>query len=135
MQSYKSIKVSLQPGTLQVAISKLTSGDFMAYEFGGSYNDPDPWAQNFLCNSRPAPNVVGFCDAKFDALAATGRSSQDATARVNAYRDAQKIIYDQVPMMYYEPAINFYVFRNNVHDIRQFENGAIFYGDLWIQTR
>lgn len=134
MQKYKDIKVTLQPATLQVAISKLTSGDFQAYEFGGSYNDPDPWAQNFLCNSRPAPNVVGFCDPKFDQLAATGRSSQDVAARVAAYKEAQKIIYDQAPMMYYEPAINFFVFRSNLHDVRQFENGAIFYGDLWIQT-
>ena len=63
----------------------------------GDYNDPMTFLD--LCTTDSGNNDSHFKKAAFDALIKTAKSTSDATARMKAMHDAEKILLDEMAVM------------------------------------
>ena len=68
---------------------------------GWSTSVPDPnFAMSAMLETGASSNYPFFSSAEFDAVMQAGRETPDGPERAAAYRKAQEIINDQVPMIY-----------------------------------
>ena len=68
---------------------------------GWSTSVPDPnFAMSGLLETNAGSNYTFFSNADFDAVMKAGRETPDGPERAAAYRKAQEIINDQVPMVF-----------------------------------
>jgi peptide/nickel transport system substrate-binding protein len=101
-QQLRAVGIELELEALESGIffDKLNQGDFEATLVGWlGFVDPDEWLFNIF-HSEGKWNQQGYANAELDTLLEKGQRITDRDARAKIYRNAQKIIAEEVPMAF-----------------------------------
>ncbi|GAB3258031.1 ABC transporter substrate-binding protein [Chitinimonas naiadis] len=96
------IKVSVEVMELSTLFKRGGKGehDLMLMSWYGDNGDPDNFfTPNLSCNSVGNSNKAQWCDKRFEDLITAARQSNDQKKRTDLYRQAQKRVYDEVPVI------------------------------------
>lgn len=73
--------------------------DAMIYGWTGDNGDPDNWlGVLYSCAAVKGSNYAKWCDPAYDQLIQQAKVSTDRQQRIDLYRQAQKILKQQVPI-------------------------------------
>jgi ABC-type oligopeptide transport system substrate-binding subunit len=78
----------------------LAEGKFPVFLYAWYADVPDP--DNFLSklfHSRSPRNLFGYANSRVDELLASARNEQDLQRRVDLYRQAERIVLDDAPLI------------------------------------
>jgi peptide/nickel transport system substrate-binding protein len=133
LSQFNHVKVTVDVASTSAAVARINAGNYQAHVSGNPFDDPDPiWVNTFISTAKPS--ITGFADPQFDADMQTARKTFDANVRIAAYKDAQRIIYAQVPAMYYERRYIYMFGRPNVMNLTIFEDAIPFLDRIWIKS-
>ena len=94
------IDVTIQGLESAVFFDRLGKGEFQMTVVGWmGFVDPDEWTWN-LFHSDGKYNQQGYSNEQVDALLDEGRRTLDREKRKDIYREAQRIIADEAPMVF-----------------------------------
>ncbi|MDF2949541.1 MAG: extracellular solute-binding protein family 5 [Sedimentibacter sp.] len=79
----------------------------------GAGTDPNR-AVAFFFSSKGSANVWGYSNPEVDALCNQGKVTVDETERETIYKEAQKLIVNDVPNLFIASPMEYYFVRNNV---------------------
>ncbi len=93
------IEVQLENVDFQVKLDREKAGDFQISRAGwiGDYVDPMTFVDLWVTNS--SFNDAKFSNKKYDELVATAKSTTDQKVRMEAMREAEKILMDNMPVL------------------------------------
>jgi peptide/nickel transport system substrate-binding protein len=133
LNKLKNINVSISVEGTTGHIQRVSASDFGAAMYATNFDDPDPaWTGNYTCNASPSP--TGFCDTKFDADIADNELTLDPNQRIADLKDAQKIVYAQLPSLWLERRENWIYAPAAVQDVAWANDGLPLFDRLWIKT-
>ena len=104
--------------------------DAMLFGWTGDNGDPDNWlATLYGCDSINGNNVSKWCDAAYDKLVKAAKRVSDQDKRSELYKQAQRILKEQVPITPIAHSTVYQPMNKSVHDfkISPFSRNA-FYG-------
>ncbi len=90
-------------------------GTMWALGWAPDYPDPDDYAQPFLASNGDYPKRMGYSNPQLDKLVEEARSASDPAKRAAVYKQITKIAYDEVPELYIDLRVHFFVMRSWVH--------------------
>ena len=95
------INISLEPYASKDLSALVNAKEFQwaFYGWGADYPDPDNWLPQ-LFGTGAGNNKTGYSNPAFDTLSAQGLKELDNTKRLKIWADAQKMIVDDVPMVF-----------------------------------
>jgi len=76
--------------------------------WGADYPDPDNWLPEYF-GTNGGNNHMNYSNAQFDALAAQAKSELDNTKRLQLWADAQKIVVNELPIIFMNYRERFWV--------------------------
>ena len=133
LNSYKNVKVTVEPEASAVHQTRVPKGDFQAALYASPFDDPEPtFTSIYTCGAAGSP--TGFCDSKFDADVVDQRETLDAQKRIADIKDMQKIIYAQAPVFFFEKRAAWDFAAPNVQDVTLVNDGLALYDRIWIKT-
>lgn len=93
------IEVQLENVDFQVKLDREKAGDFQISRAGwiGDYVDPMTFVD--LWETSSSFNDAKFSNSKYDELVATAKGTTDQKVRMEAMREAEKILMDNMPVM------------------------------------
>jgi len=86
----------------------------------------------YVCSGKT--QYMGFCNTQFDSLVDDQRTTLDPKQRINDIKEAQKIIYREIPAWYYELRTNWVFTNGNVQDFAFANDGLELFDRMWIKT-
>lgn len=91
------ISVQLRNEEWGVMLKNVRDRNFQVVRFGwiGDYDHPQTWMDTFMAKSPN--NRTGWSSAAFEALIDKARKTADVEASMKLYREAEKILADEVP--------------------------------------
>jgi ABC-type transport system substrate-binding protein len=93
--------------------------DVMIYGWTGDNGDPDNWlGVLYSCAAVKGSNYAKWCDPAYDKLIQQAKLSSDRDKRIQLYRQAQKILKEQVPIT---PIANSKVFQPMRAEVQDFK--------------
>ncbi len=93
------VSVTLRNEEWKVMLKNVRDRNYQVVRFGwiGDYDHPQTFMDTFMSKS---PNTrTGWKSAAFDALVAKARSTGDTAESMKLYREAEKILVDEVPKL------------------------------------
>ena len=90
-------------------------GTMWALGWAPDYPDPDDYAQPFLASNGDYPKRQGYSNPQVDKLVDEARGASDPAKRAAIYKQITKMAYDEVPQLYIDQRIHFFVMRSWVH--------------------
>jgi peptide/nickel transport system substrate-binding protein len=133
LMKLKNVNVSVQIEATAVHIAEVNSGAFTAALYGTPFDDPEPtWTSLYTCDANPSPS--GFCDSKFDADVADNRVTLDPNQRIADLKDAQKIVYAQLPSFFFERRELWLFETSQVQDVQWANDGLPLLDRMWIKS-
>jgi peptide/nickel transport system substrate-binding protein len=134
LSKLRNIKVSVEVEATPAHMARLNSGDYGAMLYGNPFDDPEPtWTSLYTCDATPSP--TGFCDPKFDADIADNRVTLDANQRVADLKDAQKIVYAQLPSAFYERRQTWLISTPAMQNVAWANDGLALFDRMWVKSR
>jgi len=115
------IRVETQVLEWGTYLQSLRSGEFhvFANSFMPETVDPDiTFSFLYASSSIPSPNRMRFSNARVDELIELGRTTVDQAARAEFYREALRIITDQVPTIFIDHDIQTVATRAGIEGIQ-----------------
>lgn len=94
-----NIKVDIQLFDFNAAVKKLTTKDYTALSLGWS-GRPDPDGQFLEFPSKSSFNWANYGNPRVDELLVQGKANVDKEKRIALYREAQRLIAEDVPMVF-----------------------------------
>jgi oligopeptide transport system substrate-binding protein len=93
------VSVRLRNEEWKVMLKSVRDRNFQVVRFGwiGDYDHPQTFMDTFM--SKSPNNRTGWKSAQFDALVAKARSTGDTAESMRLYREAEKILVDEVPKL------------------------------------
>jgi ABC-type transport system substrate-binding protein len=132
LNSYRNVKVALQPEAGTVHQQNINSGNFQMTNTGIPVVDPEPaWTSVYTCDASPSP--TGWCSAAFDAAVIENRTTLDPARRVTAIKNAQKEFYAQVPSVFLERRYNWLISASNFQDVQWVNDGLPLFDRIWLR--
>jgi peptide/nickel transport system substrate-binding protein len=133
LNSYKNVKVTVEPEASAVHQLRVPRGDFQAALYASPFDDPEPaFTSIYVCNAPQTP--TGFCDSKFDSLVVDQRETLDPQKRISDIKEMQKILYQQVPVFFFEKRAAWDFGAPNVQNVTLVNDGLALYDRIWIKT-
>jgi peptide/nickel transport system substrate-binding protein len=132
LMKLKNINVSVQVEATTAHIAAVNTGAFTAALFGTPFDDPEPtWTSLYTCDANPSPS--GFCDTKFDADIADNRVTLDANQRIADLKDAQKVVYAQLPSFFFERRETWLFETAQLQNVQWANDGLPLFDRMWIK--
>jgi peptide/nickel transport system substrate-binding protein len=132
LNGMKNLKVTVEPEASSVHQLRVPKGDFQAALYASPFDDPEPaWTTIYVCNAVGSP--TGWCDPKFDALMTDQRETLDPNKRVQDIKDAQKLMYAQAPVFFFEKRAAWDFGAPNVQGVTLVNDGLALYDRIWIK--
>jgi peptide/nickel transport system substrate-binding protein len=102
MWTEAGFKVKFEIADSAVMRKRRRSGEFHAYSAGGSYRfDPDGWFSRSIISTSPQTQSTSrYRNEAIDKLILEARKTADQAKRLEMYRDIEKTINDEVPILY-----------------------------------
>ncbi len=127
---------NMEAGVLEERLTKYPKGtpgdqvDVQMYLIGWSPSTGDAdWGLRPLAATESWPpvsyNMAYFNNADFDQACADGLATADPAKRAEAYERAQKIVWDEAPMVFLTEDRNLFASRNNISGIFIIADGSI----------
>lgn len=93
------VSVQLRNEEWHVMLKNVRDKNFQVVRFGwiADYDHPQTWMDTFMAKSPN--NRTGWSSAPFEALIEKARKTSDPEASMKLYREAEKILADEVPKM------------------------------------
>jgi len=133
LNKLNNVKVNIDTAATPQQVSRVTTGDFTVANYGNPFDDPDPvWVSLYVCSGKT--QYMGFCNTQFDSLVDDQRTTLDPKQRINDIKEAQKIIYREIPAWYYELRTNWVFTNGNVQDFAFANDGLELFDRMWIKT-
>jgi peptide/nickel transport system substrate-binding protein len=133
LNSYKNVKVTVEPEASAVHQLRVPRGDFQAALYASPFDDPEPaFTSIYVCNAPQTP--TGFCDSKFDSLVVDQRETLDPQKRISDIKEMQKILYQQVPVFFFEKRAAWDFGAPTVQNVTLVNDGLALYDRIWIKT-
>jgi peptide/nickel transport system substrate-binding protein len=134
LNGYRNVKVNLSIEASTQHISSCTQRLYVGVCFyGGPFDDPEPlWTSIFTCSA--GTNYTGFCDAKFDADVLDNQTTVDPARRIADIKDAQRIIYAQVPVLYLDRRQSWDFATPQLQNIHIVNDGLTLINQVWLKT-
>jgi peptide/nickel transport system substrate-binding protein len=114
------LEIEIMPG-LQVVENAL-AGNFEATFFTMNWSDPEPDISNFLA-SGGGRNYMKYVNPEMDEVISTGRDSFDVEERAKAYRRAQQILAEDVPLTFVSPLSFIHLVGDDVRNFSMYNSG------------
>lgn len=102
---------------------RMNSGDFdLAFNFVYQLGDPAiginlTYLSTTQLNAGTAANVGGYVNPEMDKLLSEAQHTLDRTARAKQYSQVQKILSDEVPILWFHEMVMPTIYRNNVKNL------------------
>jgi peptide/nickel transport system substrate-binding protein len=133
LMKLKNVNVSVKVQATPVQVSEVNSGAFTAALYGTPFDDPEPtWTSLYTCDANPSPS--GFCDSKFDAAIADNRVTLDANQRIADLKEAQKVVYAQLPSFFFERRSLWLFETPHLQNVQWANDGLPLLDRMWIKS-
>jgi len=100
MLSQADMDVELRILDVAEYVDAVYGHDFQIGCFPKNGDDPDVFYESFHCDGPPTQNFFGYCNPEADAALEEGRTSLDFEDRQAAYAEWERIIREDVPMVW-----------------------------------
>jgi peptide/nickel transport system substrate-binding protein len=110
--------------------------NFQAALFSQPFDDPEPtWTAPFSCAAANTPGAspTGWCEPKWDAAATAQKSTLDGKERINQIKEMQKLMYAQIPTLYFQQRAAWLYSKPNVQNVQWANDGMALYDRIWIK--
>lgn len=132
--TYKNVKVTLQPEAAATHLSRTTASDFTMSVYANIFDDPEPnFTSSLTCVG--SPNYTGYCDPKFDALVQQEKESLDPNQRIATIKQMQQVFYAAAPAWFFESRYSWVFTVNNLQDFKYVNDGLPMLDRFWLKTR
>jgi peptide/nickel transport system substrate-binding protein len=132
LNSYRNVKVTIEPEASAVHQLRVPRGDFQAALYSSPFDDPEPaWTTIHVCGATNSP--TGWCEPKFDALMNDQRETLDPNKRVQDMKEAQRLMYAQAPVFYFEKRAAWDFATPAVQDVTLVNDGLALYDRMWLK--
>jgi peptide/nickel transport system substrate-binding protein len=133
LNKFNHVKADLQTEASAQHITNASTSNFTMSVFGNIFDDPEPtWTSINTCTG--VPNYTGFCNAQYDADVADNQVTLDPAKRIADIKDAQKVYYAQVPMLFVEQRYSWVFTAPNIQDFHFVNDGLPLLDRLWIKS-
>lgn len=132
LAQYKNIKVDIETVANAQYTPRQLSGDYQFAIAATTPLDPEPALYDAFY-STGAKNFERYSNADLDKALDAGRSALDPAARVAAYKTAQQIIIDQVPVVFYTRLQIFQFLQAKVQNWQMFEDATPRFDGVWLK--
>ena len=134
LNEYQHVKVGFTTEASNVHITNCQNKSYTGIcVFGTIFDDPDPtFTAVFGCNS--VPNYTGYCNTKFDQLVADNESTLDPNQRISDWKEIQKLLYADPPMVFMEQRSSWVFSAPGVRDFHFVNDGLPLLDRFWIKT-
>jgi peptide/nickel transport system substrate-binding protein len=130
LNSYKNVKVDLVSEATNLHITNVLSGNFDMTDFSNPFDDPEPtWTSQYICTNPSNP--TGYCNKDFDAAVDKGKVTLDPNERAQAMKDAQKLLYADMPAFYFERRVTWHFSNAQTQNIHLVGDGFILVDRVW----
>lgn len=124
-------KTVLKPLPLPDFQKEVGSGNFTIFRLGWSADYPEPDSILYPMFSSQAGNLLSYTNSKVDSLLDKAQAAS-AEERVALYREAERKITDDAPVVWLFHPTNFYLKAKNVQGLETNLMGLVTFNKIWI---